>query len=128
MAPRVDPQQKGHPLADEEPRRQPRLDRVSGIIASIAGGSVDEAISLDMGALVERCARTNKKGKIKIEIEFTPMGANSEHMQVSASHSVSEPKGTPAAALLFIGPGGTLSKTDPYDNSLTLDHTTTKEP
>jgi len=92
--------------------------KVSELLAGIEGGAFDETISIDLAALVERIHERGKKGTLTLKFEVVPKGMNNQNVEVKVTHTVSRP--TPAAAghVLYVGDGGSLHKTDPYQQTV----------
>lgn len=116
----LDPPPKAHvyvPIPEDIPRRAITSSGLHGLCRVDSGNLVDE-LDGQLTELLQSVQTLGKKGKMKIELEFTPNGMSK--IAVTYDVSIKAPKEKRHAYSLFTTPNGQLVSRDPDQMEMDL--------
>ncbi len=83
------------------------------VVSEISGGKLNARATAKLTEVVEACKRTCKKGKLALELEFTPRGSDSKQCDISFKLTAKVPESTLAPSVFFISGSNELTRDDP---------------
>lgn len=100
---------------------------VSRIISMLDNGFADAALTADFAALVEEVTHRGKPGSMTVKLTVIPQGINHQQALISIENKVTMPKPPLTGSVLYVGPNGSLHRSDPYQQTLPNTTTTSEE-
>lgn len=96
----------------------PALTLFSKHIAGLAGGQVDAVLTAELADLVQAVSAMQKKGTLTLKITVDPVGSSGHAVQMTVDHKTAPPRPQPDGSVLYVGDGGSLHRSDPYQQQL----------
>ena len=95
-------------------------DTFSSTLARLDAGIADDALTAELGNLVEQVAATGKPARLTVTVTIEPAGASGRSVTVSATHKATPPKAPASGSVFWVGEAGTLHDADPYQQTLSI--------
>ncbi|BBM66322.1 hypothetical protein VA249_29680 [Vibrio alfacsensis] len=94
------------------------------LMQELDGGVISNVMGLALSNVARAVSYSDKKGSVKMELKFKPMGTNNEMVEITANMSVKEPKtgfGMKSedfqyVSIAYVGKGGKLTYDRPKED------------
>lgn len=97
---------------------QPQPTPFATLFETLAAGTANADATAALAEVVQAVEDLGRAGKVLVELTVEPEGDSGRHVAIRSAVTAKPPRPKAAGSILFVGPGGSVHRNDPYQRQM----------